>query len=236
MPDHHLHLYFRFLVDHQELLTGKSSVEEKKNESEKDGGALSLLGSVYGTVEDEDANEESANDSKTSESAKGDDGVKVTDSNGPEGSKGAAKIASKHSLPLNDHASFIKRNPSVSAVNVVEKKQINTEKLVTSDKSQPKLELQIVEPTTEMKRVIDKIVDFIQKNGKELEATLVAQDVKYGMFPFLRPSSLYHAYYRKVLQEAEEVILFQVLKMFLLQIWCVFTCFLNLVIVTFTKM
>ncbi|VYS70398.1 unnamed protein product [Arabidopsis thaliana] len=205
MPDHHLHLYFRFLVDHQELLTGKSSVEEKKNESEKDGGALSLLGSVYGTVEDEDANEESANDSKTSESAKGDDGVKVTDSNGPEGSKGAAKIASKHSLPLNDHASFIKRNPSVSAVNVVEKKQINTEKLVTSDKSQPKLELQIVEPTTEMKRVIDKIVDFIQKNGKELEATLVAQDVKYGMFPFLRPSSLYHAYYRKVLQEAEEL-------------------------------
>ncbi|XP_020888900.1 protein suppressor of white apricot isoform X2 [Arabidopsis lyrata subsp. lyrata] len=210
MPDHHLHPYFRFLVDHQELLTGKSSVEEKKNESEKDGGALFLLGSVYGTVEDEDANEESANDSKTSESAKGDDGVKVTDSNGPEWSKGAVKIASKHSLPLNDQASVIKRNPSVSAVNVVERKQINTEdnateKLLTSDKSQPKLELQIVEPSTEMKRVIDKIVDFIQKNGKELEATLVAQDVKNGMFPFLRPASLYHAYYRKVLQEAEEL-------------------------------
>ncbi|XP_010443114.1 PREDICTED: protein suppressor of white apricot-like isoform X2 [Camelina sativa] len=223
MPDHHLHPYFRFLVDHQELLTEKSSVEEKKNESEKDGGALSLLGSVYGTVEDEDANEESANDFKTNESPKVDDGVKIADSNGPEGSKGAAKIrtervaASKHSLPLNDQASFIKRNPSVSAVNVVERKQINTEDnatkmFLTSDKSQsstmlakPKPELQIVEPTTEMKRAIDKIVDFIQKNGKELEATLVAQDVKYGMFPFLRPASVYHGYYRKVLQEAEEL-------------------------------
>ncbi|KAG7537993.1 SWAP/Surp [Arabidopsis suecica] len=223
MPDHHLHPYFRFLVDHQELLTGKSSVEEKKNESEKDGGALSLLGSVYGTVEDEDANEESANDSKTNESAQRDDSVKVSDSNGPEDSEGAAKIAterdaaSKHSLPLNDQSSFIKRNPSVSAVNVVGRKQINTEytateRPLTSDKShssamlaQPKLELQIVEPTTEMKRVIDKIVDFIQKNGKELEATLVAQDVKNGMFPFLRPASVYHAYYRKVLQEAEEL-------------------------------
>ncbi|XP_023638272.1 protein suppressor of white apricot isoform X2 [Capsella rubella] len=223
MPDHHLHPYFRFLVDHQELLIGKSSIEEKKNESEKDGGALSLLGSVYGTVEDEDANEESANDTRKNESANEDDGVKVDDSYKPEGLKGAAKIAterdeaSKHSLPLNDQASFIKRNPSVSAVNVVERKQINTEdnatkNILTSDKSQssemlaqPKLELQIVEPTTEMKRVIDKIVDFIQKNGKELEATLVAQDVKYGMFPFLRPASLYHGYYRKVLQEAEEL-------------------------------
>ncbi|XP_010449049.1 PREDICTED: splicing factor, suppressor of white-apricot homolog isoform X2 [Camelina sativa] len=223
MPDHHLHPYFRFLVNHQELLTEKSSVEEKKNESEKDGGALSLLGSVYGTVEDEDANEESANDSKTNESAKVDDGVKVADSNGPEGLKGAAKIAterdaaSKHSLPLNDKASFIKKNPSVSAVDVVERKQINAEDnatkvFLTYDKSQssamlapPKPELQIVEPTTEMKRAIDKIVDFIQKNGKELEATLVAQDVKYGMFPFLRPASLYHGYYRKVLQEAEEL-------------------------------
>ncbi|XP_010485136.1 PREDICTED: splicing factor, suppressor of white-apricot homolog [Camelina sativa] len=202
MPDHHL---------------------QKKNESEKDGGALSLLGSVYGTVEDEDANEESANDSKTNESAKVDDGVKVADSNGPEGLIGAAKIAterdaaSKHSLPLNDKASFIKRNPSVSGVDVVERKQINTEDnatkmFLTSDKSQysamlapPKPELQIVEPTTEMKRAIDKIVDFIQRNGKELEATLVAQDVKYGMFPFLRPASLYHGYYRKVLQEAEEL-------------------------------
>ncbi|KAL1216905.1 hypothetical protein V5N11_011081 [Cardamine amara subsp. amara] len=223
MPDHHLHPYFRFLVEHQELLTGKSSGKDKKHEGEKDGGALSLLGSVYGTVEDEDANEESANDSKTKESAEDDDGVKVTDSNGPEGSKGAAKIAnkrdsdSKHYLSSNDQVSFVKRNPSVSAVNVVERKQIITEdnvteKLLTSDKlqssamlAQPKLEQQIVEPTDEMKRVIDKIVDFIQKNGKELEATLAAQDVKFGMFPFLRPASLYHAYYRKVLQEAEEL-------------------------------
>ncbi|CAH2069905.1 unnamed protein product [Thlaspi arvense] len=223
MPDHHLHPYFRFLVEHQELLTGKSSVEDKKNEGGKDGGALSLLGSVYGSVEDEDTKEESAKDCKTNESAEGDGGVKIADSNGPEGSKEAAKIAterdaaSKQSLPSNGQAPFVKRNPSVSAVNVVGRKQIKTEdsateKLLTPEKfqssamlAQPKLELQIVEPPVEMKRAIDKIVDFIQKNGKELEATLAAQDVKFGMFPFLRPASVYHAYYRKVLQEAEEL-------------------------------
>ncbi|XP_018471195.2 uncharacterized protein LOC108842702 isoform X2 [Raphanus sativus] len=216
MPDHHLHPYFRFLVEHQELLTGKSTVEDKNIEGGKDGGALSLLGSVYGTVEDEDTKEESTRDCDTNESAE-------ADSSGPEGSKEAAKIAtvrgvaSKHSLPSNDQAPFIKRNPSVSAVNVVERKQINaeddfTEKPLASEKlksstmlAQPKIEQQIVEPPIEMKRAIDKIVDFIQKNGKELEATLAAQDVKYGMFPFLRPASLYHAYYRKVLQEAEEL-------------------------------
>ncbi|CAN7122250.1 unnamed protein product [Brassica rapa subsp. narinosa] len=215
MPDHHLHPYFRFLVEHQELLTGKSTVEDKNIEGGKDGGALSLLGSVYGTVEDEDTNEESARDCKTKGSAEGDE----ADSSGAEVSKEAAKIdtvrdvASKHSLLSNDQAPFIKGNPSVSAVNVVERKQIKvSEKPLASEKlqsstmlAQPKLELQILEPPVEMKRAIDKIVDFIQKNGKELEATLAAQDVKYGMFPFLCPASLYHGYYRKVLQEAEEL-------------------------------
>ncbi|KFK27111.1 hypothetical protein AALP_AA8G335800 [Arabis alpina] len=224
MPDHHLHPYFRFLVEHQELLIGKSCVEDKKEEGEKDGGALSLLGSVYGTVEDEDTIEESsAKDSKTNESAEGDDGVMVADSSVPDGSKRTARIAterdvaSKSSLKSNDKASLVRKYPSVSSVNVVERKQINaedhdTEKLLTSDKlqssampAQPKLEPQIVEPPIEMKKAIDKIVDFIQKNGKELEPTLAAQDVKYGMFPFLHPASLYHAYYRKVLQEAEEL-------------------------------
>ncbi|KAG2310622.1 hypothetical protein Bca52824_022179 [Brassica carinata] len=219
MPDHHLHPYFRFLVEHQELLTGKPAVEDKNIEGGKDGGALSLLGSVYGTVEDEDTKEESARDCKINDSAEGDE----AHSSGPEGSKEASKIAtvrdvaSKHSLASNGQAPLIKRNPSVSAVNVVERKQINTEDNVTekhlaSEKlksstmlAQPKLEQEIVEPPIEMKRAIDKIVDFIQKNGKELEATVAAQDVKYGMFPFLRPASLYHAYYRKVLQEAEEL-------------------------------
>ncbi|CAN8252880.1 unnamed protein product [Cochlearia groenlandica] len=223
MPDHHLHPYFRFLVEHQDLLTEKSSVEDKNNESEKDGGALSLLGSVYGNVEDEDTKEESSQDCKTKEYVEGGDAVKLADSNEPEGAKRAAKvftqrdIESKHSLPPNDQTSFVKGNPSVSAVNVLERKQNNTEdnaadKLLTSEKlqcsamlAQPKLDMPIVEPPIEMKRAIDKIVEFIQKNGKELEATLAAQDVKYGMFPFLHPASLYHTYYRKVLQEAEEV-------------------------------
>lgn len=42
--------------------------------------------------------------------------------------------------------------------------------------AQPKLELQLVKPPIEMKRAIDKIVDFIQKNG---------------MFPFLGRKEIY---------------------------------------------
>ncbi|KAG2275184.1 hypothetical protein Bca52824_057739 [Brassica carinata] len=43
--------------------------------------------------------------------------------------------------------------------------------------AQPKLELQLVKPPIEMKRAIDKIVDFIQKNG---------------MFPFLGHDDHHH--------------------------------------------
>ncbi|KAF7140543.1 hypothetical protein RHSIM_Rhsim06G0220200 [Rhododendron simsii] len=63
MPDHYLHAYFRFLVDHQDLVQsstdGKTETEKKGNaeSNQTDGvvaGALSLLGSVYGSGEDED--------------------------------------------------------------------------------------------------------------------------------------------------------------------------------------
>ncbi|KAG6530761.1 hypothetical protein ZIOFF_004519 [Zingiber officinale] len=64
MPDHHLHEYFRFLVDHPQLLNNDATSEktqdkEKLEEQNKDmlpprSGALSLLGSVYGSIEDDD--------------------------------------------------------------------------------------------------------------------------------------------------------------------------------------
>ncbi|XP_010536675.1 PREDICTED: protein suppressor of white apricot isoform X2 [Tarenaya hassleriana] len=223
MPDHRLHPYFRYLVEHQELLMGKSFEEDKKNEGGQVSGALSLLGSIYGTGEDEDIKDESAMDSKINESDEGDKDVKAAVSIGTEGLEGKTKLAaegyavSKHHLLVKDKVSIIKGNPSVSTVNIgdtnkTKKEDDSPEKIPTSaDKlqssvaqTQPKFELPIVEPPADMKRVIDKIVEFILRNGREFEAILAAQDVKYGRFPFLLPASLYHAYYRKVLREAEE--------------------------------
>ncbi|KAH0859571.1 hypothetical protein HID58_087832 [Brassica napus] len=85
---------------------------------------------------------ESARGCKTNESAEDDD------SNGPEGSREAAKIA------------------AINTVDNAAEKLLSSEKLQSSTMlAQPKLELQLVKPPIEMKRAIDKIVDFIQKNG-----------------------------------------------------------------------
>ncbi|ONK79192.1 uncharacterized protein A4U43_C01F3860 [Asparagus officinalis] len=60
MPDNQLHPYFRFLVDHPHLLKTDNTQEDKKLEDQESealsaaGGALSLLGSLYGTGEDDD--------------------------------------------------------------------------------------------------------------------------------------------------------------------------------------
>ena len=68
MPDHHLHAYFRFLVDHQELLKvdkddGSSTEDMNRTQGlDQSAGALSLLGSVYGSGEDEDGTTENTCD------------------------------------------------------------------------------------------------------------------------------------------------------------------------------
>ncbi|KAK9089724.1 hypothetical protein Scep_028806 [Stephania cephalantha] len=55
-----------------------------------------------------------------------------------------------------------------------------------------------------MKRVIEKIVEYIMKNGKEFEAVLMEQDTTNRRFPFLLASNQYHPYYLKVLRNAQE--------------------------------
>ena len=54
MPDHHLHVYFRFLVDHPKVLDADNKADRKHVEKGSvQGEDLSLLGSVYGTGDDE---------------------------------------------------------------------------------------------------------------------------------------------------------------------------------------
>ncbi|XP_065862423.1 uncharacterized protein [Euphorbia lathyris] len=231
LPEHNLHPYFRFLVKHTELLKadidGKSTEEENKIDSGLDqmggiGGALSLLGSVYGGEDEEAATEDApALTEKDSEVAVKADNVTVSHRSEEKNSlnvPGKDDILSRPSFPaLKERSHAIKRNGSISRVKSVstagEKKDGDSMDTIfsTVDKLQPsvyskasKVEQSILEPPTDMKRVVDKIVEFILRNGKEFEAVLVQQDTKHGRFPFLLPSNQFHAYYLSILQKAQE--------------------------------
>lgn len=226
MPDHDLHAYFRFLVDHQELLKSDADgkfIEENRVEGGLDqmggvGSALSLLGSVYGSGEDEEGANKDAPvvTKKDSEEVVTADSVAI--SHGTERTHSSVNVAgkdeagSKHPVPsLKERAHVIKRNRSISTVKAattsgVKKEDLSGSVSSTVDKFQAsKVEPSILEPPSDLKKAVDKIVEFILRNGKEFEAVLVQQDTKHGRFPFLLPSNQYHPYYLKVLQKAQEV-------------------------------
>ncbi|XWS51837.1 hypothetical protein CRYUN_Cryun11dG0016800 [Craigia yunnanensis] len=225
MPDHPLHPYFRFLVDHQELLSSNSLDEESKADSAVDqpgsvrgGGALSMLGTIYGSGEDEEGAMENATEVERNESVEAGVTINKTSTNGPQEKasslivNGKDETVTKHSAPLKEKASLIKRNLSITTVKAGittgVKKESDTSATEKSQASSlpttSKVKLPVVEPPSDLKRVVDKIVEFILKNGRQFEAVLVEQDVKHGRFPFLLPSNLYHPYYLKVLQKAEK--------------------------------
>ncbi|XP_022753105.1 protein suppressor of white apricot-like [Durio zibethinus] len=225
MPDHPLHPYFRFLVDHQEPLSSNSVDEESKTDSTLDqagsvkgGGALSLLGTVYGSGEDEEGAMGNATELKGKESVGADVAINKTSTDGSEqkasslGVNGKDETVAKHSASLKEKASLIKRNLSITTVKTGTttgvKKESDTsateKSRASSSSTTSKVDLPVVEPSSDLKRVVDKIVEFILKNGRQFEAILVEQDVKHGRFPFLLPSNLYHPYYLKVLQKAEK--------------------------------
>ncbi|XP_022716866.1 protein suppressor of white apricot-like isoform X2 [Durio zibethinus] len=224
MPDHPLHLYFRFLVDHKELLNSNSVDEESKAGCALDqvggvrgGGALSLLGTVYDSGEDEEGAMENATDAKKKKSVEAGVAINKTSTDGPEQKESSTSVngkdetVTKHSAPLKEKASLIKRNLSITKVMAGRTTGLKKESDASAaEKSRAsslpptsKVELPVVEPSSDLKRVVDKIVEFILKNGRQFEAVLVEQDVKHGRFPFLLPSNLYHPYYLKVLQKAE---------------------------------
>ncbi|CAH9083582.1 unnamed protein product [Cuscuta europaea] len=219
MPNHHLHPYYRFLVDHQELLHSngdtKPQTGERKVVSEPDG-ALSLLGSVYGSGEDEDV----SNKTTSNEAV---DAV-------PNAQKGQfSALAPKQDETVlkhpfhsggfdNEKTDIIKKNPLVSGFkggsasykklkddHVSVSVHAALEKLKASGLGITlKAEPVALEPPSDLKKLISKIVEFILKNGKQFEATLIEQDNKHCRFPFLLPSNMYHPYYLKVLHDSQE--------------------------------
>nr|GMD57988.1 protein suppressor of white apricot isoform X11 [Ipomoea batatas] len=219
MPDHYVHPYYRFLVDHQELLNsdGKPQNEERKDVNEPDG-ALSLLGSVYGSGEDEDA----PNNMASNEAV---DALSYTAQEKGESSANVPRqdeIISKHPPPSGsglekEKSHLLKKNPLISGSKngSTSRKKLKDdsisasvsaalEKIKASGLGTFKIEPVVLEPPSDLKNLIGKIVEFIVKNGKQFEATLIEQDSKHGRFPFLLPSNMYHPYYLKVLHGAQE--------------------------------
>ncbi|KAL3355727.1 hypothetical protein AABB24_016746 [Solanum stoloniferum] len=238
MPDHGLHAYFRFLVDHPELLQSDSDLNAQSEgtktsnehkEHDGGGGALSMLGSVYGFGEDEDpANGDdpgsrvssvqvesldTSNISHPLERAESsskafENGEKETDEKGSTHSLRSSK--DKENVPS------LKKNNLVSASKSGSRSSMRKESDFSSSAAAEKTKTDIsglgavsktgpmMEPPFELKRLIDKIVEFILRNGKQFESTLMEQDSKHGRFPFLIPSNQYHPYYLKVLQKAQE--------------------------------
>ncbi|XP_057485721.1 LOW QUALITY PROTEIN: uncharacterized protein LOC130772005 [Actinidia eriantha] len=224
MPDHHLHAYFRFLVDHQDLLQsdvdGKSEAAKKGGSevSQTDGvgaGALFLLGSVYGSGEDDAAVENSPESKETASGPTVSHASEKTETSG--NLDGKDEAVGKHPSPRKEKVVILRRNSFLSAPKFgklnSKRKEGDPIGLLSAamDEPQPsalpnisQVEQLLLEPPSDIKRLVDKIVEFIMRNGKQFEAVLVEQDSKHGRFPFLIPSNQYHPYYVKVLQKAQE--------------------------------
>ncbi|GJV66747.1 splicing factor, suppressor of white-apricot [Tanacetum coccineum] len=205
MPDHHLHPYFRFLVDHQDLLQSKED-KQTENEETSNTGALSLLGSVYGTGEDDDVGTEHASSSSK-------EFVDVDTTMMPVGKD---EPVSKQLISSKEDVLIIKRNSLSNALKPVRTSSLRKDDFSGSvsavpDKLRasslppiPKNEHILVDPSSDMKLLVDKIVEFIIKNGRQFETVLMEQDRAHGRLPFLIPSNIFHPYYLKVLQKAQE--------------------------------
>ncbi|XP_058220132.1 uncharacterized protein LOC131330530 isoform X3 [Rhododendron vialii] len=235
MPDHYLHAYFRFLVDHQDLVQsstdGKAETEKKGNteSNQTDGvvaGALSLLGSVYGSGEDEDGADKDGKvapeseeilSGKTFDASDGTVSVGFAKTDISRNIDGKNEAFGKHSIVSKEKFQIPKRNsftcaPKSGTTNSTKKGETSGLLSTAVDISQhsavsnvSQTEQLILEPPSELKKLVDKIVEFIVRNGKQFEAVLLEQDSKHGRFPFLLPSNQYHPYYVKVLQKAQEL-------------------------------
>ncbi|CAH9052574.1 unnamed protein product [Cuscuta epithymum] len=219
MPDHHLHPYYRFLVDHQELLHSNGDMKpqtgERKVVNEPDG-ALSLLGSVYGSGEDEDVSNKTTSDEAV-------DAVPNAQKEQfsallPKQDESVLKHPFHSGGLDNEKTHILKKNPLVGGFNggsTSHKKPKDDHVSVSVHAALEKLKASglgitlktepvALEPPSDLKKLIGKIVEFIRKNGKQFEATLIEQDNKHCRFPFLLPSNMYHPYYLKVLHGSQE--------------------------------
>jgi hypothetical protein len=215
MPDHHLHSYFRHLVDHPQVLKDRADADNvdkgykvvnSETEHTPSGGALSLLGTAYDSEDDEGSTLPASSkgidpENRTSTVVQGH--KKPPDNE--ELRKGQTLMAEAEVKPI-----LTKKNPVLTGNNLVAAQQEkakdtalksqNTKSVLTETKDM------ILEPPSFMKHTMAKIVEFILRNGKEFEGKLIDQDRTKGRFPFLLSSNPYHSYYLKMLQETQEVI------------------------------
>ncbi|CAN4117805.1 unnamed protein product [Withania somnifera] len=216
MPDHGLHAYFRFLVDHPELLQSDSGLDKNTSNELKEhdgtGGALSMLGSVYGVssaaVDVLDTSNISCPLERAEVSSKAfENGEKEKDEKVSSHSLRSSKNKEKAPTLKNNNLINVSKSGSRSSIqkeggfssSALEKTKADISGLGALSKTGP-----LVEPPSELKKLIDKIVEFILKNGKQFELTLMELDSKHGRFLFLLPSNQYHPYYLKALQKAQE--------------------------------
>ncbi|KAL3615349.1 hypothetical protein CASFOL_041010 [Castilleja foliolosa] len=207
MPGHHLHAYFRYLVEHPELVhsesDGKFQDEQKKSASDHNGvdGALTLLGSVYGSGEEEDSDD----DVKPEK-----DGVSHDITHSHSSKKIDGPVSKNPILSNRDKVLCVKKNTLITASKSGTAKDVednsclldNAKSLTTGMTC--KVEPVTLEPPPELKRLIDKLAELVMRNGEQFEATLIEQNENHGKFSFLLPSNPYHSYYLKALQVAQE--------------------------------
>lgn len=231
MPDHHLHVYFRFLVDHPEVFDADNKADRKHVEKDSvQGEGLSLLGSVYGTGDDEDEGTTQVSvDSKEGGSSIQDcsvDNTACSTDSGMALEKAESLIrkdleedicstkqhtALKHDASNIDQPSVLEgsRHPSGDSLGTHaspshELARNGTQSVQTSGNQVHQESAPISEPPSFLKRVVEKMVEFIARNGKEFEGIIVNQDRVNGQFPFLLPTNQYHPYYLKVLEAAQQ--------------------------------
>nr|CAB3473989.1 unnamed protein product [Digitaria exilis] len=217
MPDHNLHSYFRYLVDHPQLLKDDAdAVDTNKGnktvnfegEHASSGGALSLLGTAYDSGDD---------DGDTAPpGSKGMDGHVKPASTLPENKepgKDQRVLSETASASVKSKPLLMKKNPMITGNRIIAAQRVDFEDTITasttakSEKTNSGLsetKEMILEPPSFMKCTMEKIVEFILRNGKEFEAKLIEQDRTTGRFPFLLSSNPYHSYYLKFLQETQE--------------------------------
>lgn len=224
MPDHHLHVYFRYLVDHPQILkhhTDSPKMEEDKSSNHtSESGALSLLGSVYGTGDDDDAalRTEVKETEHQNLVALGNATTPMKAENGESppavlGNDGAIKLPSYAGTkvkPLSVKKMFSGNATLIPVSRKTEDGGLSLAKEMTqsSHKETDDLKSSILEPPSLLKRTMEKIVEFIVRNGKQFEAILIEQDRNFGRFPFLLSANQYHSYYLKLFEEALEVLIF----------------------------
>ncbi|GJM93453.1 hypothetical protein PR202_ga10011 [Eleusine coracana subsp. coracana] len=217
MPDHHLHSYFRYLVDHPQLLKDGADAEDKDKdykmvnsdtEHTPSGGALSLLGTAYDSGDEDEGRVPPSGkgvdpDNGTSTIVQGDVNPGTILPDNEELRKDQTVTAESLGKTI-----LMKKNPVLTGNSFVaaqrEKAKDATMKSQETKLGMSEIKEMILEPPSFLKRTMEKIVEFILRNGKEFEEKLIDQDRTTGRFPFLLSSNPYHSYYLKMLQETQE--------------------------------